>query len=37
MKVRSNRLRDLTATLELHKSDAKHLQGAVDDQNAFSF
>jgi len=32
MKARSNRLRDLSATLELHKSDAKHLQAAVDDQ-----
>jgi hypothetical protein len=32
MKVRSNRLRDLTATLELHKSDAIHLQAAVETQ-----
>ena len=32
LKARSTRLRDLTATLELHKSDAKHLQAAVDDQ-----
>jgi hypothetical protein len=27
LKARSTRLRDLTATLELHRSDAKHLQG----------
>src|ERR1700719_2537738 len=32
LKARSTRLRDLTATLELHRSDAKHLQAAVDDQ-----
>jgi hypothetical protein len=32
LKARSTRLRDLTATLEIHKSDAKHLQAAVDDQ-----
>jgi hypothetical protein len=32
MKGRSNRLRDLNSTLELHKSDLKHLQAAVDDQ-----
>jgi hypothetical protein len=32
MKARSNRLRDLSATAELHRSDAKHLQAAVDDQ-----
>jgi hypothetical protein len=32
LKARSTRLRDLTATLELHRSDAKHLQGTVDDQ-----
>jgi hypothetical protein len=32
LKARSARLRDLSATIELHKSDAKHLQGAVDNQ-----
>src|ERR1700731_1153366 len=32
MKARSNRLRDQTATIEIHKSDLKHLQAAVDDQ-----
>jgi hypothetical protein len=32
LKARSTRLRDLTATLELHRSDAKHLQAAVDNQ-----
>jgi hypothetical protein len=32
LKARSTRLRDLTAMLELHRSDAKHLQAAVDDQ-----
>jgi hypothetical protein len=32
IKTRSTRLRDLTATLEIHKSDGKHLQAAVDDQ-----
>jgi hypothetical protein len=34
LKARSTRLRDLTATLELHRSDAKHLQAAVDDQKS---
>jgi hypothetical protein len=32
LKARSSRLRDLTATLELHRSDAKHLQSAVETQ-----
>jgi hypothetical protein len=32
LKARSTRLRDLTATLELHRSDAKHLQAAVETQ-----
>ena len=32
LKARSNRLRDLSATLQLHESDAKHLQGAVENQ-----
>jgi|SRR5271166_3196085 len=32
LKARSNRLRDLSATLQLHESDAKRLQGAVENQ-----
>ena len=32
LKARSTRLRDLTATLELHRSDSKHLQAAVENQ-----
>jgi hypothetical protein len=32
LKARSTRLRDLSATLEIHKSDAKHLQGSVESQ-----
>jgi hypothetical protein len=32
VKVRSNRLRDLSSTIEIHRSDANHLQAAVHDQ-----
>ena len=32
LKARSTRLRDLTATLELHRSDLKQFQGAINDQ-----
>jgi len=32
LKARSTRLRDLTATLDLHRSDAKHLQAAAENQ-----
>jgi hypothetical protein len=32
LKVRSNRLRDQTATIEIHKSDAKRFQAAVETQ-----
>jgi hypothetical protein len=32
LKARSNRLRDLSATEQLHRSDAKHLQAAVETQ-----